>query len=403
MKLSPSTNPDETERRASHHGGADRVRNQPLNYLSKMQRKWINPPKDRPWARIYVDVIDSAAWRGLSVNARRVLDALIAQHFRYCQKENGNLQISYRDFNNAGVTRRLIGAGIQELKDAGLITTRQGTPTNDVMRPPTLYELTIYQQAGLPKKAPRRFVWLPVEVMESPHWCGLSRNARRIIDRLLIENLQHRSEKNGQLQVSFEQFVEHGVGRRFVRPALNELVSLGLLAISSGTARGCQRPPNLYRLAFLGTLEGPATWTGYATSATEAVPKRASKSSRMKAAHLQRTIECSPEKNGPAPAPEGALEKKHFPPPKGAPAPPPEGELAPHPEGALAGPNRPPPEGAHTSIFRSPRDHSVEAALSRRASHRAGLPAIAPDSSTAVLNSGAMTYRRRDRSRNASG
>jgi hypothetical protein len=281
-----------------------------------MQRKWIEPPRNRPWARVYIDVIDSVAWRELSINARRVLDALIAQHFRYWQKENGKLQISYRDFEHACVTRRLIGKAIQELKAAGLITVRQGTPTNDVMRPPSLYELTIYPpQAGLPKTASRRFVWLPVEVMESPPWCRLSRNARRIIDRLLIENIQHRSEKNGQLQVSFEQFVEHGVGRRFVRPALKELVSLGLLAISSGTARGCQRPPNLYRLAFLGTLEGPATWKGYATSATEAAPKRASKSSRMKAAPVQRTIECPPAKDGPAPGPEGALEKKHFPPP----------------------------------------------------------------------------------------
>jgi hypothetical protein len=337
-----------------------------------MQRKWIKPPKDRPWARIHIDVIDSAAWRGLSINARRVLDALIAQHFRYWQKENGNLQISYRDFNNAGVTRRLIGAGIQELKDAGLITTRQGTPTNDVMRPPTLYDLTMYPQAGLPKKAPRRFVWLHVEVMESPHWCGLSINARRILDRLLIENNQHRSEKNGQLQVSFDQFVEHGVGRRFVRPALKELVSLGLLTISSGKAQGCRRPPNLYRLAFLGTLDGPATWTGYATRATEAAPKRASKSSRLKAAPVQRTIECPPAKDSPAPAHEGALEKKHFPPPKGEPTAPPEGALAPHPEGALAGPNRPPPEGALTSIFRSPRDHSAKAALGRRANDHAG-------------------------------
>lgn len=379
------------------------VRNPPL-YLSKMQRKWIKPPKDRPWTRIHIDVIDSAPWRGLSINARRVLDALIAQHFRYWQKENGKLQISYHDFENAGVTKHLIGKAIKELKAAGLITVRQGTPINDVMRPPSLYDLTIYPAKGGPSKAAKsRFVRLSVEVMESPQWRGLSRNARRIIDRLLIENVQHRSERNGQLQVSFDQFGEHGVGRRFVRPALDELVSLGLLSISSGMARGCRRPPNFYRLAFFGTLEGPATWRGYATGTTKAAPKRAASSSRMKAAPVQRTIECLPAKNGPAPGPEGALEKKHFPPPTGAPAPPPEGELAPHPEGALAGPNRPPPEGAHTSIFRSPRDHSVEAAPSRRASHHVGLPAKAPGSSTAVLNSGAMAYGRRNRSRNAPG
>ena len=73
--------------------------------LSKFQLKWINLPKRNPWARLFIDVLDGEAWRGLSVNARRVLDALICQHFRYYQKENGNIQISYRQFQNAGVIR----------------------------------------------------------------------------------------------------------------------------------------------------------------------------------------------------------------------------------------------------------------------------------------------------------
>ena len=41
-------------------------------------------------------------------------------------------------------------------------------------------------------------------------------------------------------------------------------VAAGLVAIAKGRGSGRRHPPNLYRLAFLGTLEGPATWKGLA-------------------------------------------------------------------------------------------------------------------------------------------
>ena len=30
--------------------------------------QWITPPKDRPWARLFINVLEHEAWRGLSVN-----------------------------------------------------------------------------------------------------------------------------------------------------------------------------------------------------------------------------------------------------------------------------------------------------------------------------------------------
>ena len=160
---------------------------------------------------MFVDVIQGEAWRGLSVNARRVHDALTCQHFRYDQRDNGDLQISYRGFARAGVTERKLAPAIRELVAAGFIATRQGLPPNGIMRPPTLYGLAVYAMAGIVKAASRPFVFVPVEVMESPEWCALSINARRIMDRLLIENFRHRAEENGTLQVSFRQFAECGV------------------------------------------------------------------------------------------------------------------------------------------------------------------------------------------------
>jgi hypothetical protein len=43
-------------------------------------------------------------------------------------------------------------------------------------------------------------------------------------------------------------------------PALQELVEAGLLAITKGRREDKPERPNLYRITFLGTVDGPATW-----------------------------------------------------------------------------------------------------------------------------------------------
>jgi hypothetical protein len=233
--------------------------------FNRLQRKWILPPRDRPWVRIFIDDVASEAWRHRSINARRVLYALICQHFHYYQKENGKLHIPYRLFERFGVTKCLISSAIKELIDVGMITTKAGARPNDVLRPRTLYELTIYPKKDSEDfqkddRTRRQFFWVPIDVLESPEWRLLSINELRILERLLIENIHHGSERNGQLCVSYGQFVEFGIGRRFIAPAIRQLIEVGFLAMSTSVRQGSQRAPNLYRLTFLGTLDGPATW-----------------------------------------------------------------------------------------------------------------------------------------------
>jgi hypothetical protein len=252
--------------------------------LSKIQQRWVSPPKDRPWAKIPVDLIDGKRWRGMSVNARRILDALICQHFRYCQKDNGDLQISYSGFMKAGVTgRRHASAAIKELLASGMIKAKQGISKSPFLRSPSLYELTFYggNSGGLIKIANRAFVFVPVDVMESPEWCKLSINARRMLDRLLIENRNHRNKQNGQLRVSFRQFAGHGIGWRLIAPSIEELTGAGLLAITWPKQRGPMQPPNLYRLTFSGTIDGPPTWRQSTIIPFPKKPKRCSKNETL--------------------------------------------------------------------------------------------------------------------------
>jgi hypothetical protein len=231
--------------------------------INKKQKGWIAPPRDKLWDRIYVDVIDGEGWRGMSVNARRILDAIICYHYTYFQKENGNLQISYAGFAATGATRRCISAALRELTAAGVIEAKKGSPMNVAMRAPKLYRLPMYD--GAQKRAPidsakRRFVFVPLDVMESPEWRGLAINARRVMDRLLIENARHQRRNNGSLRVSYGQFVDHGVGRRLVKQSIMELVKAGFLTVSQRIQDGGWSPPNVYRITFLGTLNGPRTW-----------------------------------------------------------------------------------------------------------------------------------------------
>jgi len=234
--------------------------------LNRWQQKCIAPPANKVWARLYLDTFDSEPWRDLTINARRVLDALICHHFRHAQQENGKLEISYSGFQRAGVSNRdYVGPSIEALIDAGILNiTGESIPSRRYGILPKTYEIAMYRDAtsaGYIQKANRAFIWIPVEVLESPAWCGMSINEHRMLDRMLIENIRHRSEHNGRLRVSYQQFEGIGIGHRLIAPAAKGLVASGFLAITKGRrGKGVLKPPNLYRLTFLGTVDAPATW-----------------------------------------------------------------------------------------------------------------------------------------------
>jgi hypothetical protein len=102
------------------------------------------------------------------------------------------------------------------------------------------------------QRIPDYFVARLLEMLDSPAWRTLSLSARRLLDRLDIENRRHGGKLNGQLIVTFEQFRSYGMDRHAVAPAIREAVSLGFLAV---TRQGCagnadQRQPSQYRLTY---------------------------------------------------------------------------------------------------------------------------------------------------------
>ena len=82
-------------------------------------------------------VIDSDAWRGLGLNARRFIDFLLREHMRKGGMANGSLLAPYRHLVEYGITMRLIRPSIEEAEAAGLVEAHRGG-----MRTATLYTLT---------------------------------------------------------------------------------------------------------------------------------------------------------------------------------------------------------------------------------------------------------------------
>jgi DNA-binding HxlR family transcriptional regulator len=100
-------------------------------------------PPDEPWAFMALSLMESDAFRSLSINARRALDRLVIEHFNHNRIENGNLRVSARQFHEWGVTKDCLTAAVRELEEKGLLATERGE-AKGVLMPPFVYRLTFY-------------------------------------------------------------------------------------------------------------------------------------------------------------------------------------------------------------------------------------------------------------------
>ena len=99
----------------------------------------------------------------------------------------------------------------------------------------------------------QQFIMQPRSLRESPSWRFLSWQARKALDRLELEHLAHGGQKNGQLGVSYAQFIAAGVSDNCIPRALVELFAAGLVERTSkgGKAVGDYRPTSTYRITYL--------------------------------------------------------------------------------------------------------------------------------------------------------
>ena len=91
-----------------------------------------------------------------------------------------------------------------------------------------------------------------IRMLESPAYRVLSRSGHRILARVEIEMAHHGGFDNGKLPVTFEDFVQYGMDRHAVAPAIRECCALGFLEVTElGRAGNAEfRQPSKYRLTY---------------------------------------------------------------------------------------------------------------------------------------------------------
>jgi hypothetical protein len=97
-----------------------------------------------------------------------------------------------------------------------------------------------------------------VEMLESAAFRVLSPSGHRILARVEIELGHHGGQDNGKLPVTFDNFVDYGIHRHAIAPAIRECEALGFLEVTQrGRAGNAEfRCPNLFRLTYV-TAPGP--------------------------------------------------------------------------------------------------------------------------------------------------
>jgi hypothetical protein len=94
-----------------------------------------------------------------------------------------------------------------------------------------------------------------IEMLESPAYRVLSRSGHMVIARIEIELAPHGGNDNGRLPVTTDNFVEYGMHRTSVAPAIREAEALGFIRITERGHGGNAeyRSPNRFYLTYAHT------------------------------------------------------------------------------------------------------------------------------------------------------
>jgi hypothetical protein len=129
-----------------------------------------------------------------------------------------------------------------------------------------------------------------IRMLESPAYCVLSLSARRILDRIEIELAKHGGEDNDKLPVTYEHFVEYGIHRHAIAPAIRECEALGFLEATRGQAGNREyRWPSKYRLTYrpVGRARPTHGWEHIQTLAEAKARARAARKTPARASENQ--------------------------------------------------------------------------------------------------------------------
>ena len=126
-----------------------------------------------------------------------------------------------------------------------------------------------------------------IEMMASPAYRVLSLSAHRVLDRISVELAHHGGNDNGKLPVTYEHFMEYGIDRQAIAPAIRELEALGFIEVTQRgrPSAGEFRWPNLFRLTCVNCKSTPSPtheWRRVSTMEEAALLARTARKARTK-------------------------------------------------------------------------------------------------------------------------
>lgn len=96
-----------------------------------------SPNRSEQFVKHPRDLIESDAWRSMTINEHRFVERLEIDHLTHAGRENGKLRATYEQLEAFGIGRRLIARTCDSLQQKGIIDATKGG-----MRIATRYALT---------------------------------------------------------------------------------------------------------------------------------------------------------------------------------------------------------------------------------------------------------------------
>jgi hypothetical protein len=113
-----------------------------------------------------IEMLESPAFRVLSLSAHRVIDRIEIEHAHHGGKDNGRLIVTYDDFKSYGIHKHAIAPAIREAVALGFVeVTEHGRAGNAKWRTPNCFRLTFRHTKGLPGDGSHE--WRRIDTLEA--------------------------------------------------------------------------------------------------------------------------------------------------------------------------------------------------------------------------------------------
>jgi hypothetical protein len=142
-----------------------------------------------------IEMLESAAYRALSVSGHRILARIEIEHGHHGGKENGKLPVTFDNFEEYGMSPKSVAPALREVQALGfVIVTKRGRPSkSDFGRHPNHFGLT-YIRGPAPKFADASNEWKQHATLADA--LEIARQARAAKDEHAVARSKARSKKS---------------------------------------------------------------------------------------------------------------------------------------------------------------------------------------------------------------